>query len=260
MSDQGTFDFTAPLNPKVSAEDRAAAIEKIQKLLRMKRGGTQSESETAERLAEVIALKAGIDLSDVSEEDTAARLVVITHRIMGEWSKEPTEAFHAGLICRRFFNISTFAQVGWTEKRIFVGTELDLDIAAYVFNCCVNEFRHAWNKRRGRCKKRAEFIYGCYVGLFTKLKERFPKLFEPAHEGNALVVSMLEKRRQYIEEHFGPMETKSVQAKNTNNAAAARGFHAGRDIELRPGIKGGVTVKPEQLTGPGGRLLLGNGE
>jgi len=225
------------------------ALDKIRKLLATT-GRTDHERDTAQVLAAAIAEKHGIDIAEVDRIDQA-REVVITHRSFGEWATEPPEALYAALICNRFFEVTSFNQVKWTESRIVVGTENHLLVAEYVFKYLLHEFRWQWNHRRGRCKKRKQFIYGCFIALCQKLDERFA---QPSQDTAALEVNWLAKRKKYIEENFGKLSTSSAAPKS-KGMALQRGFIAGQDIDIRPGVAAGQSPKAAQLAGPSQRLL-----
>lgn len=229
--------------------EQQTALAKIKKLLAMKRGGTQHEAETAEALAEAIALKAGIDMASVAvDEHGAPRLDAITHRCFGEWNVRPHEAGYAGIILKCFFNVSCFTNIDYTQKLIVVGTERDLDVAGYVFNFLVREFRWNWNHRHGRSRKRANFMHGVFIGLHSKLRER-----QPEASNAALVVREESRREEYISKEFGELTSSSNNSKRTG-AAVAAGIQAGRQIEIRSGLKS--VPKPESRHLPSPPIAL----
>jgi hypothetical protein len=203
--------------------DQQTTLNKIKKLLAMKRGGTQHEAETAEALAQALALKAGIDLARVNVDDSPAAEQAITHRTIGDWANIPCEVLYAAQICTRFFNVHSITLVKiWHSEMVFIGTDSDLDITGCVFKFLVREFRWQWNHRRGRCRKRVDFLSGAYCGLFSKLNERFGSR-SPSTEG--LVLHHAAKR--------------------------------GRDIEIRDGLKPAPQAEPApRLNGHTGRKLL----
>lgn len=223
--------------------NQSDVIEKIRKLLATK-GRTEAEVDTAQILAAALAAKHGLDIAaiDLAEERQRS---TITHRQVGEWAVCPYEATYASLICNRFFEIDSITRCGWTEKMVFIGTEWHIQIAEYVFNFLIKEFRWQWNKRRGRCRNRRQFIYGCYNAIFTKLHLRF------ADEGNGpegLEISWKAKRAKYLADNFGEVTTSSVKPKGERSTSAQRGFMAGQDIEIRPGVDAGAATKgPEQI-------------
>lgn len=232
--------------------EQQAALDKIKKLLAMKRGGTQHEAETAEALAAALALKAGIDLDTVSIDDAPPAQAPITHRTFGEWVKAPPEATYSLVICVEFFNVSSMQVSGWTDALIAIGTERDLDIAGYVFNFLKREFCWQWNHRSGRSRKRTAFIYGCYCGLVRKLRERAP-------QGEGLVVHEEERRKRYMREKWPNSTSESIEPKKGRDGAARRaGYGAGLDIEIRGGLKPSPEREPAPRLGNNGhdRKLL----
>ena len=86
-------------------------IEKIKKLLRMKRGGTPDEVATALRLAQELAEKHGIDLNAVNPDDDGQREKPISHNDEVLGARASWESKYAGLVVSQFFKVSVFRSV-----------------------------------------------------------------------------------------------------------------------------------------------------
>jgi Protein of unknown function (DUF2786) len=228
------------------------AAEKIRKLLQ-RNGRTEEEADTAAILAAALAEKHGIDIAGLDQADNP-QLAAITHHVVGQWAFLPDEAAYASLICKRFFEVNPFErQCNWMAEMVFVGTALHIELAEYVFNFLIKEFRWQWNRRRGRCRKRKQFIYGCYQALYTKLFTRFAT--PEGETSSALEISFKARRAKYIEETFGEMTTSPAGPKDRKSAAIHRGYQAGQDIEIRPAVPAGQTTTRQALPSHSGRLL-----
>lgn len=219
-------------------------IEKIKKLLRMKRGGTADEIATALRLAADLAAKHGIDLGSVNPEEESTS-TAIGHEDPIISARIQCECKYAGLICTRFFNVDVFVTTldgKWSGSRHvwryalrFVGTEWDRKIAAYVLLFLVGHFRRQWSaaRRRRNFRARRHFMWGMYVGLAEKLASR-----QPVPEAAALVQSNRAlARTSYIENNFGKLTQTSVRPDGAGKAARWAGFIAGQETEIRPGVE-----------------------
>jgi hypothetical protein len=234
------------------------ALAKIRKLLETS-GRTHAEVDTAQILAAAIAEKHGIDIADVDRAEDECRQV-ITHKAMDTWSDVPIEAHCATLICKSHFEISAITVVhrvpyfgDKVETLNFVGTEHHLVIATHVYDFLVREFRWQWRHRRGRCKKRKQFIWGCFCSLADKLEKRFAR---PSLSGaNELEISWTARRQKYIDEVFGKTKSTSVAPKEKGGAAMWRGVQAGKDIELNPAVNGSNARTREALPPVPGNLL-----
>jgi hypothetical protein len=210
------------------------ALEKIKKLLRMKRGGTPAEIETALALAQQIAAKHGIDLNAVDPNDESARQPIM-HMDALSAARIQFECQYAGLVCEQFFNVSVFAWTRWNGRRlVFVGTKSDLDIAIYVYNFLVGHFRRDWRTRRGRCRNRRAFMWGMYCGLCSKLRESQP---EPTAEEALIVTGHAVRLRDYIAENFGEMTSHDVEPDTDAHAAKLHGWRAGKETNIRPAVE-----------------------
>lgn len=215
-------------------------IEKIKKLLRMKRGGTPDEIATALRLAQELAEKHGIDLDDVNPEEEQLRESPITHQDEVHGARVSWESRYAAMICDSFFRVRAFKAVNNSRTKYvirFVGEEWDIQIAIYVYRFLCGHFRREWNAKRGRLRKRRAFMWGMYLGLAQKLRERQPK--EKPEAALMRFERALLRRDQYIAARW---EVTSNKASPDDDSAKARyrGWLAGRDTEIHSGVKGGV--------------------
>lgn len=228
--------------------DREKAIDKIKKLLRMERGGTPDEIATAIKLAQELAAKHGIDLDSVNPDEEDAK--PINHQDAEQATRIQSECTYSSLICQRFFNVSCFSRVIWYRhsegKRIntwaltFVGTAWDIEIALYVYHFLVRQFRHAWNHKSGKSRNRTAFMDGFYDGVYDVLSRKMPREVTAENHSNAVVAisRALMRRNDYIAEYFGEMETSDMKVDHDADGAHRLGFLAGRETEIRSGVKG----------------------
>lgn len=219
--------------------EQQAALDKIKKLLRMKRGGTADEIATALRLAQELANKHGINLDDVNPDDER------NEKPLGhdDWilgSRIQWECKYAMLIAKWFFNVSPFLNNFWNALRgtyygiTFVGTEWDRQIAIYVYSFLIRHMRREWRDKRGRCRNRQAFMYGMYVGIWSKLKERQPKPIQ--QPGIVPVNHALARRNDYIAKLFGKLAGTDVKPDGDADKAEHLGWLAGRATEIRSGL------------------------
>lgn len=219
-------------------------LEKIKKLLRMKRGGTPDEIATALRLAQELAAKHGIDLENVNENDDhsgAEDRLPITHVDAFKGNRIQFECQYVGLLIDQFFRVSVFTSRDWYNHRlVFVGTDSNIQIATYVFKFLVGHFRRQWNTKRGRCRNRQAFLFGMYIGLSAKLRESIEEktASNPPQSEQALQVisRSLVRREDYIAKNFGEMSSKSLKPDSNAEAAKWAGWVEGQKTEIRPGV------------------------
>ena len=226
-------------------------IEKIKKLLRMKRGGTPDEIATALRLAQELAAKHGIDLGSVNPDDEASQAKPIRHEdeILGmrcSW-----ESRYAALVVSNFFHIKAHQDINDQGNKYvmrFVGEPWDIQIAIYVYRFLCGHFRREWNTKRGRCKKRQAFMYGMFLGICSKLSE----LQKKDETGPGLV--KLDRVLAYINEHFPDLKKSTAVPKDDSAIAKYRGYVAGRQTNIRSGVTDAGTA--EALSAPSASRLL----
>jgi hypothetical protein len=219
---------------------RAEALDKIKKLLRMKRGGTQSEIETALALAAKIAREHGIDMGAVNpDEDTSTQRIGHDEPITS--ARIQFECKYAGMICQQFFKVQVFARrVTWQKRALtFVGTDWDRQIALYVYHFLVRHFRREWKRRRGRCRNRQAFMWGMYCGICSKLRE-----LEPPPEQTTALVASGRALVAYIEQHWGKLTSDDIRPDGDAAAAKYRGYIAGRQTEIRKAVNSDTRQQP----------------
>lgn len=217
--------------------NREDALRKIRALLKTS-GRSAAESDTAQILAAALAEKHGIDLEEAASDKPEA--VPIVHKVIGEWASVPAEAKYASLICANFFDVTklTLCKLG-AEQIVLIGTAHHIEIAEYIFTFLKREFARMWTHRKGRSKKRTLFIWGSYLAVRQKLASRENATATEA--ANALVVSQTARRTKYIEDTWGETTSSSAAPKQTKGTAASKGFRAGLDINIRPGVAGGAS-------------------
>ena len=226
-------------------------IEKIKKLLRMKRGGTAGEIENALAMAAELARKHGIDLDAVDPEAPEAK--PISHLDAVTAARLQDECKYAALVCQNFFNVTaliTDCPVVSSKRRvrdfkiIFIGTASDQAIALYIFGFLVGHFRRAWNGRANkRIKQRSAFLNYMYRGLCQKLDEQRAK--EVGGVGLIRLDQQVARRDDYMKNNFGETKTQDMKCDSDAKAAQYAGFIAGRKTEIRSGLDGPASGRAE---------------
>lgn len=215
--------------------NREDALRKIRSLLQTN-GRSDHESDTAQILAAALAEKHGIDLEEAAADRPESTPII--HKIVGEWASQPPEAKYSAMILNAHFDVSTLTLESFGASRIaIIGTAQHIEIAEYVFTFLRREFARRWNTRKGRTKKRAAFIWGCACAVMQKLAAGKP---HPAPSALAVVVSLGARRDKYIADTWGKTTSSSIAPKTNKGTAASKGYRAGLDIEVRPGVGGGA--------------------
>ena len=220
-----------------------AIIEKIKKLLRMKRGGTQGEIENALAAAARLAREHGINLDSINPDESAQEIRHVAEALN---SRLPLEAKYACAILVNFFNVNVMickrpnARRPWVGQYtvVYIGLPWDTEVARYVFVFLQKHFRSAWSKRENRrLKNRAAFLEGMFLGLAAKLEEE-RKANLPAEAGLILIGQALQRRLEYLQKHWPNAGTQNLK-RDTSGAHASRlaGVRAGQDTNIRRAVK-----------------------
>lgn len=214
-----------------------SVVEKIKKLLRMKRGGSAAEIETALNLAREIAAKHGIDIASINPDEESEQRR-ISHEDAFTGTRIQWECMYAALIAQNFFNVSIFRRrsEGYKPTLTFVGTSWDLQIALYVYNFLVGQFRRQWSRTSSRHRNRRSFMYGMFRGICSNLAAR--KEAEPKNENAVLVVNRAVQRRDdYIAKNFGEMVSEDTRPDDDAKSARLAGWLAGKETNINPGLR-----------------------
>jgi hypothetical protein len=237
--------------------DRDKILDRIKKLLRMRRGGTAAEVETALALAAELARKHGINLGQIDPDEQPAEQP-ITHIDAVTSARLQWECKFSALIAHQFFNVNALIRFlgGTTYKGLggryglrgtsqycitFVGTAWDIQIAVYVYTFLIRAFRDAWRIRRGRARNRHAFMHGMYHGLCSKLDEQRKQ--QVSGEGLIFVGRALARRENYLQ-RFGKLGSQDTTPDADATAASLAGYMAGRDTEIRSGITNNGIAAP----------------
>jgi hypothetical protein len=227
-------------------------LEKIRKLLRMKRGGTPAEVETALALAAELARKHGIDLASVDPDQVKEE--PIGHIDATTSSRIGWECKYASLVCKQFFNVTPLLRktcgigrgFGYrinSEYRItLIGTAWDTQIAIYVYHFLVGHFRRCWKNRGNKLRNRQAFMYGMYHGICSKLDEQ--KVQQVSEPGLILVGRGVARRDEYMKKEFGEVDDHSTVPDGDAKAAKLAGYFAGRKTNIRTGLSNNGTATP----------------
>jgi len=220
-------------------------VEKIKKLLRMKRGGTPGEIENALALAAKLAREHDINLDGIDPDETTQEIHHVQDILT---SRLPLEARYAAAILVNFFNVSIVVNHQrvpqspwyWQYAVSFVGTDWDRNVARYVFYFLQKQFRWAWSHRANRrLRNRAAFLEGMFLGLASKLEaERTANQLNK--QGVILIGRGLKLRENYVKEHWPHAGTADNPSDNSGAVAAKyAGLQAGEKTNIRSAVNQG---------------------
>jgi hypothetical protein len=259
----------------MSATADPAVVEKIRKLLRMEHGGTDAERDTALAMAQRLAMKHGVDISEVDvQEVTTAGEPFET----GEFkptgyrgafmARFPTSHKWITRLLQRYFAVDVITSYRRTEftrhdgqKRYgrvdymeLHGRKSAVQIAMYVYGFLFHEFTRRWLaelKRRPELSMvdRNGFYGGLYYGLDEKLeaergrteKELQAELDNGAAANRtvALVIQGEDaKREASLKEQHPRLRYVTTDYGRVNDYSAhLEGKRQGREITINPALK-----------------------
>lgn len=220
-----------------------AIIEKIKKLLRMKRGGTQGEIENALAAAARLAREHGINLDSINPDESVQEIRHVAEALN---SRLPMEARYAAAILVNFFNVNVVISKRPQPRRpwasqyaaVYIGLPWDTEVARYVFVFLQKHFRRAWSQRGNRrLKNRAAFLEGMFLGLAAKLEDE-RKANQPDEAGLVMIGTALKRRAEYVQKHWPKAGTQNLKRDHSDaHASRLAGVRAGQDTNIRRAMK-----------------------
>lgn len=235
-------------------------IEKIKKLLRMKRGGSKGEIENALAMAAELARKHGIDLASVDPDAPDAQ--PITEMDAYTAARLQCEVKYSALVCQHFFNVEALIMDcpskgrNWRDfKIVFIGQAADQQIAIYIFEFLSGHFRRCWNRRPNRrIRNRQSFMYGIYVGLCHKLDEERRRTV--CGEGLVRLDQRALQRKQWLKDNHPNSGERNCADDDGSKTARYAGYIEGRKTEIRPGLDKAAEAGRPALPPAAGQLAL----
>ncbi len=243
---------------------QAEALDKIKKLLRMQRGGTEAEIETALSLAAELARKYGINIDSVDPDHEPDQPII--HIDATTSARIGWECKYASLVCQSFFNVTALItqncdadlatriynyrlgrRTSRTWRMRLIGTAWDTQIALYIYEFLISHMRRLWNAgpcsfRGARLRNRQAYLYGMYIGICSRLDEQ--KKRQVSGPGLILLGRELLRRDEYLKKNFGKLGEADTTPDCDATEAKNAGFQAGLATEIRSGISSNGKAMP----------------
>ena len=212
-------------------ESKKELLEKIKKLFALANNNTSKhEAELAAQKAHTLLLKHNLSMSEVSNSTP-------------EWTEEKIEAssgtnvLTSGIshILREHYLVDVYyvRHGGRRFSTIIFGSPSNVEVAKYVHTFLKSAIHALWlsYKRENNASMRAKnsFILGVIKGLHDKLQESAKK-FEQQYGIIPVNAAMVESRKNKNLKH-------SNTAVNRDEDASAAGYHAGKNLNIAPGLK-----------------------
>lgn len=244
-------------------------VEKIRKLLALGSAlnDSREQAELAIKKAKELAVQNDIDIAfiQVFECKKSDEPIVKGEELSLGRRKSVSQKFISWLI-NRHFKVSIIYNGGryLGNTLTFIGTTKNINIATYVQTFLNEEFMRLWHQYRKtnpetQTKDRNSFMWGLYSGLSEKLNQQekdtetniFASMALNKGEGVAsetkqcyalTKTSYAERLAAAVEEFYPKLRSASRHyVGHYNNEAREAGVVAGRNINIRPGLKYGGT-------------------
>ena len=233
---------------------------KLSGLLRfqLERGATEAEVANALALAQKLALKHRINLSEFVATETMADGNPLSQEIIDgdkSYTRSPVHKYITTLLCT-FFAVEIVTWLGG-RRLYFMGRKTDVAFALYAYMFLRNEFFRLWYLEREKPntnpKYRTSFFYGLYQSLDSKLAASSVEAVaeESAERGvspesfQLAIVDDTKQREQY-KHQLHPDLDQSDAFDLTRGAYLCPEYHAGRErgneIEIRKPLPEGETA------------------
>lgn len=219
-------------------EQQESLLKRVKKLLQLANSDNEHEAKLAAERAQELLTRHNLTIQDVrrTSED-------FEQRDAGEATgRNATEAKYADAIVQTFFFVRAYrigvARAGGRIQRVtrYVGTPANVEVALYVREFLLKEFRVLWQayQRRTGCspKSRQSYYYGLYEGLKAQLKASQKRV----EQETGLVVVEDKDLTRYLQEICPNLRAKTSRVSTHDMAALGAGNEAGRNLQIRRGI------------------------
>lgn len=224
---------------------KSAIVEKIQKLLSLATSSNEHEARAAAEQAARLLIKHNLKRQEVEEKrDYETREVGSGSRLPGEYK------FVQSIVRKHFFVeiISSRAQYSGKTSVHFVGEAENVDVAAYVYDFLLREFRACWEayRRETGALTRARQAY--YFGLHNGLDEQLSAASRAVETETGLVVVRDPGLRLAMKNAFN-IKTQPSRVSIADQAAVVAGEEKGRNMQIRKGITSTAAGTPALIGG-----------
>jgi hypothetical protein len=240
---QREFDFNAP--PRKRADEvPQEQLAKIKKLLRLSESTNPHEAALAMRRAMDLANRHNLDLASLELDEEVAHIV---HRWFPVGSRLTREHQLALGIVGSYFHVEPCLSRA-RGAVVFVGTEMDVMVAAYVFEFLCRQSRlclRSWqvyekfHGRRVTCNKTANFIAGFFYGISSQLHKQRETLFMEDRKFAIVLSDQQKKRESVLSDLIGEMKALPGRKPRRNRTAIMCGFLAGENTRINPALPSG---------------------
>ena len=222
-------------------------IDKIQKLLKMTGSREQGEAETALKMAQELAIKYDIDLSNIpleSEKESKQEFVKETADL---GARMPVAQKFINPILMKYFGVHLVTGGGrWDGRKMyFIGRKDKAEFAKWVNEFLNNTFMNLWRSyqiaTRYPTTYRDSYLLGLQQGLMQKLEENKKKVeAEFVTDPNKYALVLVDEKKQIVlatQKFFGSNLRKGPKQKINPIVSSIQG--AGHSAGYKINIHGG---------------------
>ena len=241
---------------------QSSLIEKIQKLLRLSGSNNQHEAELALSKAKQLAVENEINLASINVWEKLDEKYELGYLDSGK--RASICSHYVAWILNSYFNVKIIYTGGrLTGRKIaFIGKKQDIEISQYIYSYLINTIMSLWRnymlKTGVGCDARNSWMYGCYMGLNSKLEEskkqaeenKFNEINiskpeesqEIKQRYSLMVVNNKEKLQKATEDFFPSLKNGAKKSLNLSDLDAySNGITSGRNINLNRGATNSST-------------------
>ncbi len=222
--------------------DKAKVLERIRKLQALSQSPNAEEAALAAAKVLELQYKYNIRIFEVESErkdeyDRGDIFIPKQNIAETKWLWSILETFYHVRLC---YTTKTKRPENVTRHALaFIGTEVNVEIARYVYVYLVHSYRHLWRTYRRRQRAKAEHRDVYYCGITNGLQKQLTQAAErvQSETGKDLMVIFDPKRldRWFLEE-FPDSETAKSGRLAWNERVYRSGFAGGRELRIRRAV------------------------
>lgn len=212
---------------------KSAIVQKIQKLLSLATSANEHEARAAAEQAARLLIKHNLKRQDITEkrEYEGREVAAAASRLPGEYKFVQS-------IVKQFFFVEIISsrntRPGMTTVH-FIGEPENVDVAAYVYDFLIREFRACWEAYRKETGALTRARQAYYFGLHNGLSDQLSAASRAVETETGLVVVRDPGLRLALQNAFN-VKTQQTRVPIADQSAVQAGHERGRTMQIRKGL------------------------
>lgn len=213
-------------------------LKRVKKLLQLANSDNEHEARLAAERAQELLTRHNLTVQDVRRTSADYEMRDASEAL----GRNMTEAKYVDNIVQRFFFVRVFrrgtskSNGRWQRVTRYVGTPSNVEVALYIRDFLLKEFRVLWQAYKRRTGASAKSRQSYYCGLFDGICAQLEASQKRVEQETGLVVVQDRDLMRYMQEICPNLRKTTTNVNTGDRAAFGAGEAAGREMKIRKGL------------------------